>query len=89
VCPIGSRREATEWRPELVLNPVYAGSGHEVKTVRVAGRALVRDGGMLTADERAIRTEAQVRAEEVARSVAAEPMHKEMALLEAMGKRWL
>jgi acetylglutamate kinase len=47
-----------------VLNPVYAGSGPEVKT-------------------------AQVRAEEVARSVAAELMHKEMALLEAMGKRWL
>jgi hypothetical protein len=33
----------------------------------------------------AVRAEAQVQAEEVARRVAADPVHKEMALLEAMG----
>jgi hypothetical protein len=50
----------------------------------VAGRVLVRDGQVLTADEGAIRAEAQVQAEEVARRVAADPVHKEMALLAAM-----
>jgi len=67
-------------------NLVYAGSGHEVKTVMVAGQVLVREGVVLTADERAIRAEAQAQAEEVARRVAADPVHSEMALLEAMKK---
>ena len=44
------------------------------------------DGEVTTADEGAIRAEAQVQAEEVARRVAADPAHKEMALLEAMEK---
>jgi 5-methylthioadenosine/S-adenosylhomocysteine deaminase len=73
----------------IVPNLVYAGSGHEVKTVMVAGRVLVRDGKVLVADEAAVRAEAQVQAEEVARRVAADPVHREMALLEAMEKRWL
>ena len=68
----------------IVPNLVYAGSGHEVKTVMIAGKVLVRDGEVLVADETAIRAEAQVQAEEVARHVVADPVHKEMALLEAM-----
>ena len=43
-------------------NLVYPGSGHEVKTVMVAGVVLVCDGEVLVAD----------------------PVHKEMALLQAM-----
>jgi 5-methylthioadenosine/S-adenosylhomocysteine deaminase len=70
-------------------NLVYAGTGHEVKTVMVAGKVLVRDGKVLIADETTVRAEAQVQAEEVAQRVAADPVHKEMALLEAMEKRWL
>ena len=67
----------------IVPNLVYAGSGHEVKTVMVAGKVLVCDGEVLVADEAAVRAEAQVQAEQVARRVAADPVHKEMALLEA------
>jgi 5-methylthioadenosine/S-adenosylhomocysteine deaminase len=73
----------------IVPNLVYAGSGHEVVTVMVAGKVLVRDGEVLVADEASIRAEAQVQAEEVARRVAADPVHQEMALLEAMEKGWL
>jgi 5-methylthioadenosine/S-adenosylhomocysteine deaminase len=68
----------------IVPNLVYAGSGHEVKTVMVAGQMLVRDREVLVADEAAVRAEAQVQAEEVARRVAADPVHTGMALLEAM-----
>ena len=50
----------------------------------VAGKVLVRDGKLLVADETAVRAEAQVQAQEVARRVAADPVHKEMALLKAM-----
>ena len=55
----------------------------------VAGKVLVRvaDGGraeVLIADEAAVREEAQVQAEEVARHVAADPVHGGMALMEAM-----
>jgi hypothetical protein len=45
---------------------------------------LVRDGQVLTADEAAIRDEVQVQAEALERRVAADPVHKEMALLAAM-----
>jgi cytosine/adenosine deaminase-related metal-dependent hydrolase len=34
---------------------VRAAGGHEVKTVMIAGKVLVRDGKVLTADEGAIR----------------------------------
>jgi 5-methylthioadenosine/S-adenosylhomocysteine deaminase len=68
----------------LVPNLVYAGSGHEVRTVMVAGRILVRDGRVLTADEDGVRAEAQVQAEALAGRVAADPTHKGMALLAAM-----
>ena len=63
---------------------VNAGSGHEVKAVMVAGRFLVRDYKVLTADEPAIRAEAQKQATAVAQRVAADPVHQEMALMEAM-----
>ena len=39
----------------LVPNLVYAGSGHEVKTVMVARQVLVREGKVLIADEAALR----------------------------------
>jgi 5-methylthioadenosine/S-adenosylhomocysteine deaminase len=68
----------------IVPNLVYAGSGHEVKTVMVAGKVLVRDGEVLIADEASVRAEAQMQAEEVAGRVAADPVHKDMASLEAM-----
>jgi 5-methylthioadenosine/S-adenosylhomocysteine deaminase len=68
----------------IVPNLVYAASGHEVKTVMVAGRVLVRDSRVLTADEAAVRAEAQAQAEAVAQRVAADPVHKGMALLAAM-----
>jgi 5-methylthioadenosine/S-adenosylhomocysteine deaminase len=68
----------------IVPNLVYAGSGHEVRDVMVAGRFLVRDGKLITADEAAIRTEAQEQAEALARRVAADPLHRDMALMQAM-----
>jgi 5-methylthioadenosine/S-adenosylhomocysteine deaminase len=73
----------------IVPNLVYAGSGYEVKTVMVAGKILVRDGEVLTADEETVRAEAQAQAEAVARRVAADPVHKGMALLDAMDAGWL
>ena len=70
----------------IVPNLIYAGSGHEVVTVLVAGKVLVRDGQVLTADEAAVRAEAQAQAEEVARMVVADPVHRDMALLEQMAQ---
>ena len=73
----------------LVPNLVYAASGHEVKTVMVAGQVLMRDGRVLVTadghrDAEAIRAEAQAEAQALARRVAADPVHREMALLAAM-----
>ncbi len=68
----------------IVPNLVYAGSGHEVKTVIVGGRILVRKGQVLTVDEAAIRAEAQEQATIVAQLVGADPVHYDMALLTAM-----
>jgi 5-methylthioadenosine/S-adenosylhomocysteine deaminase len=68
----------------IVPNLVYAGSGHEVRTVMIAGRVLVRDGQVLTLDEGEIQAEAQRQAEAVSQRVAADPVHKKMALLTAM-----
>jgi 5-methylthioadenosine/S-adenosylhomocysteine deaminase len=73
----------------IVPNLVYAASGHEVKTVMVAGKILMRDRQILTADEEVVRSEAQAQAEAVAQRVAADPVHNEMALLDAMGAGWL
>jgi 5-methylthioadenosine/S-adenosylhomocysteine deaminase len=68
----------------MVPNLVYAGSGHEVKTVVVAGRVLMRDRELLTADEAAVRAEAQAQAEAIGRAVSADPVHEGMALMAAM-----
>ncbi len=79
----------TEPIRNIVPNLVYAASGREVKTVVVAGKVLVRDGKVMTADERAIRAEVQAQAQGVAARVAADPVHEKMALLEAMKAGWL
>lgn len=74
----------TEPIRNTVPNLVYAANGSEVVTTMVAGKVLMRDRVVLTADEAVIRAEAQAQAAEVARRVAADPVHKDMALLEAM-----
>ncbi len=68
----------------IVPNLVYAGSGHEVKMVMVAGQVLIRDGELLCTDQAAVRAEAQAQAGALAQRVAADPIHKGMALLSAM-----
>ncbi|MEM7031145.1 MAG: amidohydrolase family protein [Chloroflexota bacterium] len=68
----------------IVPNLVYAGSGHEVKTVMVAGTILVEDGQVLTVDETAIREDMQVQADLLAQRVANDPLHKDMVLMAAM-----
>jgi 5-methylthioadenosine/S-adenosylhomocysteine deaminase len=68
----------------IVPNLVYAASGHEVKTVMVAGQVLMRDRRILTADESSIRAEAQAEAEAVSQRVAGDPIHKGLALLSPM-----
>jgi 5-methylthioadenosine/S-adenosylhomocysteine deaminase len=79
----------TEPVRNIIPNLVYGGSGHEVKTVIVAGQVLVRDYQVLTVDEKAVRAEAQLQAGAVARRVAADPVHREMALLAAMEREQL
>lgn len=73
----------------IVPNLVYAASGHEVKTVIVAGKVLMLDRRVLTLDEAAVQAEAQRQAEAVAHRVAADPVHKKMALLRAMEAGYL
>ncbi len=68
----------------IVPNLVYAASGHEVRTVMVAGRILVDDGEALTLNADAVMQEAQVQARELAVRVAKDPDHRQMALLDAM-----
>jgi len=73
----------------IVPNLAYTGSGHEVKTALVAGKMLVRaaDGvraEVLVVDQAAVRAEAMMQTEVVARRVADDPVHEGMALLEAM-----
>jgi 5-methylthioadenosine/S-adenosylhomocysteine deaminase len=73
----------------IVPNLVYATGGHEVKMVMVAGQVLVDDDVVITADENDVRAEDQAQAKAVGRRVAADPVHKGMALLAAMGAGWL
>jgi len=73
----------------IVPNLVYAASSREVRTVMVAGQVLVRDGEILVEDEGAVRAEAQRQAMLLGQRVAADPIHKGMALMEAMEKGWL
>ena len=70
----------------IVPNLVYAGTGREVRTVLVDGQILMRDGVMLTIDDRAVREQAQLEAQKVARRVAADPLHQGLALLEPMAQ---
>jgi 5-methylthioadenosine/S-adenosylhomocysteine deaminase len=68
----------------IVPNLVYAGTGHEVKLVMVAGNTLVRDGQATTIDEAAVLATAQEQSEEVAAAVRRDPIHRDMALMQAM-----
>ena len=68
----------------IVPNLVYAGTGREVRTVMIDGQIVVRDGEVLTVDDAAIRKEAQIEAQKIARRVAADPLHHELALLKSM-----
>jgi 5-methylthioadenosine/S-adenosylhomocysteine deaminase len=68
----------------LAPNLVYAATGHEVDLVMVDGRILVREGRVLAVDEAAVREEVQQRAQEVADAVKHDPIHLDMALLQAM-----
>ncbi len=68
----------------IVPNLVYAGTGREVRLVMVDGRVLVRDSQVLTMDAAAICAEAQEQAKIVAGNVAGDPVHRGMALLDAM-----
>jgi 5-methylthioadenosine/S-adenosylhomocysteine deaminase len=73
----------------IVPNLVYAATGREVRLVMVAGQVLVRDGVVQTADEATIRATAQERALALAHRVAADPVHKGLALLEPMARGYL
>ena len=73
----------------IVPNLVYAGSGHEVRTVMVAGQVLMRDRQVVTVDETTVRAQAQAQAEAVARRVATDPVHEGLALLTTMQSEWL
>ena len=68
----------------IVPNLVYAATGREVTLVMVDGRILLRNGKLLTADEEAVRHEAQFQASALAQRVAVDPVHERMALLEPM-----
>lgn len=70
----------------IVPNLVYAATGHEVDLVMVDGRILLRDGKLLYIDEEAVQAEVQEQAEEVAASVARDPIHRELALLQPMAE---
>jgi len=50
----------------------------------VAGKILMRDREILTADESTVHAEAQVEAVTITRNVAADSVHKSLALLTAM-----
>lgn len=73
----------------IVPNLVYAATGREVTLSMVNGKLLMRDGKLLTMDEATIVADAQRQAEEISARVAADPVHKVMALLEPMAKGWL
>ncbi len=70
----------------IVPNLVYAGTGREVRTVMIDGQVLMRDGTILTIDEKVITEQAQVEAQKVAYRVNADPLHRGLALLEPMGR---
>jgi 5-methylthioadenosine/S-adenosylhomocysteine deaminase len=67
----------------IVPNLVYSARGHEVKTVMVAGRVLVREGQVLSMDQNAVRREAQAMARTVADRVAADSACSDLTLVKA------
>lgn len=73
----------------IVPNLVYAASGQEVALVMVAGRILLRAGCVLTVDEELVRAQAQEAAEELSAAVARDPIHHQLALMDAMDRGWL
>lgn len=73
----------------LVPNLVYAGTGREVTDVMINGRFVVKSRVIQTVDETMVRENAQIEAEKVAANVAADPVHKTMALLEPMRAGYL
>ncbi len=68
----------------LVPSLVYGASGHEVRSVMVAGKLLVENYQVLTAGEREIIDEAQAEAQLLAERVKADPAHKKLVLMDAM-----
>jgi len=68
----------------IVPNLVYAASGAEVDTVYVAGRCLMRGRRVLTLPASEILDEAQAQAASIARLVASDPLHRELALMAPM-----
>ncbi|MEM8858243.1 MAG: amidohydrolase family protein [Chloroflexota bacterium] len=68
----------------LVPNLIFAATGREVVHSIIDGDFVMRDQKILTADEHAVREDVQAQGERVAALVAADPVHKDMKLLEAM-----
>lgn len=68
----------------LVPNLIYAGTGKEVQTMVVAGRVVMREREVLTLSEPEVRAEAQAHAQRIGARVAADPVHRDLALLSAM-----
>ena len=56
----------------IVPNLVYAATGHDVDSVMVAGRFVMRGREILTADDSSVRAEAQAAAEEISRRVSSQ-----------------
>jgi hypothetical protein len=79
-CDFAAARDADE----LCMAMIPEGAPLGIVMVIVAGKVLMREGEVLTADEDAIRAQAQAQAEELAARVAADPVHQGMALLAAM-----
>ena len=73
----------------IVPNLVYSATGHEVDTVIIAGRIVMKGREILTANETSIHCEAQEAADDLSRSVSQDPQHKNLALLKAMDKGFL
>ena len=73
----------------IVPNLIYAGNGREVRLVMVAGKVLLKDGVVQTAAEATIRATAQEQAHALTQRVAADPVHKGMALLKPMAAGYL
>jgi len=70
----------------IVPNLIYNARGTEVKNVFIAGKVVMRDGQVLTMDERRVREQAQASAQAIADRVAANPAHRELALVQATQK---